>query len=964
MAAMAEPVFFAARRGFHETDGEAVLTIFAKGVPDAGHVRTWLADDGRTLHCEIAAPGRGLCRFTAGLTAAVTGPIAVVISPSKIKVELKMTKAAKGLWSTLGRLAMQEATAQEAAPQPATGSPATAAAAASGQARAAALRATKPPHSAVRFPLVGLQNTGNTCFLNSVLQAVSAVEGLGLYFRTGTYVRDVNEDNALGMQGRLAHGYAKLVAHLLRRTSVQGEPGGDRASRAGSVSPRDLKDLMGLYQKRFDGSSQQDASEFFVFLLDGLHEDLNRVRVKPEYQELSSDDDEDEDPGQALAKIEVFRRWWHSRTNSAVSDLFQGIMQVERRCVECGRVRKSFDAFWNIQCELPTTTVHVGIPVVLSFADRIRQPLALGVVAVPTETIETIATKIASVAGVKGEKICLAEAAGGRIRRVFSRTGTAKRWKHDGVVMAYEMSSNGGGGGGGESSNRTTTWVRLTHLPPTQRELLDSEIDVSGIDLDQCSRLKELGNDFYKKAEHVLAADAYSRAIAALGQLGVSTEVQDIMVTCLLNRSSCGLKLGKQNDVISDCTEVLRRIASMEDMGGDAMDAMDEKLKKNRMKAFFKRGAALAEMKCSQAKADLLAAAKLGPTDKQVRAAYAEVKKTCQLWKPLDPGFVHPGFVSIPASGVTAREIYESVSSAFGFDQDDADDIILSVLHEDDDSTPIHHRDTPRLFLPRPGSGNGNETFNTGMVVSLGPDSTVCIHWGGSAWRKRHGSTVDVSGLFTGLEWSLSRLEKLPVAVHVVGDGGQAIEDGEGRRWCPVQEPASVEAARSCQNKVPSIYDCMRLHTSKEHLSGAEQAYCGRCKKHQDSVREHRVAIAPKILTLTFKRFSHDGHNADMMQRLFGGRKIDFPIVFPIDGFDMSEFMAVGSIDLGIPKYQLVAIINHFGMVVGGHYTAVARHGEQWYNFDDDTVTAVDTGAICPAAGNTAGYMLVFRQNN
>jgi len=332
---------------------------------------------------------------------------------------------------------------------------------------------------------------------------------------------------------------------------------------------------------------------------------------------------------------------------------------------------------------------------------------------------------------------------------------------------------------------------------------------------------------------------------------------------------------------------------------------------------------------------------------------------------------LHPQILPLPisASGVTgvtgvtitAREIYESVSSAFSFGQDGTDDVMLSVLHTDDDSIPIHLRDTPRAFLPRPGDAS-SAALEAGVV---GPDSTICIHWGGSAWRKRHGG-VAAAGLFTGLEWSLSKLEKLPAAA--VGEGDKATkeateEGGAGcdiRRWCPVQEPASVAAARTCQNKVPSIYDCMRLHTGQEHMSGADQAYCGRCKKHQDSVRQQRVAIAPKILAFTFKRFSHDGHNADMMQRLFGGRKIDVPIVFPIDGFDLSEFMAVGSI--AIPKYQLVAIVNHFGMVIGGHYTACARHGEQWYNFDDDTVTAVDAGAICPVAGNTAGYMLLFRQ--
>ena len=65
-----------------------------------------------------------------------------------------------------------------------------------------------------------------------------------------------------------------------------------------------------------------------------------------------NDDDEVED---ASVKITKFWDWWTARTASAVSDLFQGVMQVERRCVECGRVRKSFDACWNIQVRLTST---------------------------------------------------------------------------------------------------------------------------------------------------------------------------------------------------------------------------------------------------------------------------------------------------------------------------------------------------------------------------------------------------------------------------------------------------------------------------------------------------------------------------------------------------------------------------------------------------------------------------------
>ena len=40
------------------------------------------------------------------------------------------------------------------------------------------------------------------------------------------------------------------------------------------------------FAPQFSGYSQQDSHEALRFLLDGLHEDLNRVRSKPRYMEL------------------------------------------------------------------------------------------------------------------------------------------------------------------------------------------------------------------------------------------------------------------------------------------------------------------------------------------------------------------------------------------------------------------------------------------------------------------------------------------------------------------------------------------------------------------------------------------------------------------------------------------------------------------------------------------------------
>ena len=54
-----------------------------------------------------------------------------------------------------------------------------------------------------------------------------------------------------------------------------------------SVSPSNFKYKLGRFAPQFQGYGQQDSQELLAFLLDGLHEDLNRIKRKP-YIEVKS----------------------------------------------------------------------------------------------------------------------------------------------------------------------------------------------------------------------------------------------------------------------------------------------------------------------------------------------------------------------------------------------------------------------------------------------------------------------------------------------------------------------------------------------------------------------------------------------------------------------------------------------------------------------------------------------------
>jgi len=175
---------------------------------------------------------------------------------------------------------------------------------------------------------VGLNNIGATCYMNATLQSLSNVKELSHYFLTKYTPNDANK--------KLSNEYCTVVKNLW-----------DRKNNGRSFSPDSFKNTLSQMNPLFAGIAANDSKDLINFILETLHNELNKPTGKINNYMLTPDDQKNEQ-----RMFNLFSEEMKSNFKSPISDLFYGVLETRTNCLNCKGIKYNFQIYSYIEFPL------------------------------------------------------------------------------------------------------------------------------------------------------------------------------------------------------------------------------------------------------------------------------------------------------------------------------------------------------------------------------------------------------------------------------------------------------------------------------------------------------------------------------------------------------------------------------------------------------------------------------------
>ncbi|KKF95951.1 Ubiquitin carboxyl-terminal hydrolase 12 [Ceratocystis platani] len=825
------------------------------------------------------------------------------------------------------------------------------------------LIAKKKHHGAI-----GLGNLGNTCYMNSALQCVRSVEELSKYFLSGEYHKEINYDNPLAYNGRMANGYGELLKQMYMGNND-------------AVRPSNFKSVVGHCRPSFAGYAQHDSQEFLGFLLDALQEDLSRVKSKPYIEKPDSTDEMIGDPA-AIAKMaeevwDITRR----RDDSVIADLFTGLYKSTLKCPVCKKVSITFDPFNNLTLPLPVDSAWTKT---IKFFPLNDIPIEMEVELPTHSTVSALKSFVAERTGVSGCKLICAEEYSGKFFKVFQDSDDVSDIQTKDIIALHEIEM--------APTNLAVEQKYVSRLSMEKEAPFDdTRYDCLAVPV--IHRFAPTGSKPPKvdnvSPPHFICLtreEAYSEEAI---RRKVLEKIATFSSWTTLHRydspidGTSNISAFDDSSSTDDKMVVAKSIESEDDMVDITMGGIEPSSSSDKQKQKAKE----VEGKSNPAASDLTKdfPDKLRDFNTQ-RPLWVDTKchmdpimqnlfDLCYFREKGEGGL--PSGWSLSNNKAELPHLRDRVKVKTP-EADVSEDTEIDSANATEEESASESNSSPQTRMV---SESETETTELDVMTSHKPGSKNHVRRGKHGRDKMTRKMLRKAGVKTAkkrfsdvkdttpppsvddgplirinegivVEWNADSWEV------VFGQTGKSNKDTQGamtfERLELVKDQTLLKKRalrQSRRTRGITLYQCLEEFEKAEVLSEQDMWYCPRCKEHRRASKKFDLWKTPDILICHLKRFSSSGWRRD---------KLDHKVDFPLEGLDLEKHVLhkeSGKKEI----YDLIAIDEHYGGLGGGHYTATARNfvDGNWYNFNDSSVSRVRDPTN---VSSSAAYLLFYRR--